>query len=208
MTAKVSVIIPVHNRATTIGRALISLQNQSTPDWLALVVDDGSTDNSLAVAKEFANHDNRITVTSQPNAGAALARNAGITAASTPYITFLDSDDEYLPNHLEIRLNFFSQNPGVDMIEGGFKVIGDIWVADRHDQSKQVDVRDCVITGGIFGKRDIFMTLEGFRNLPYAEDSDLIERAQKMCSVMHFSEQTYIYHREDTNSISHAVLRS
>lgn len=94
-----SIIIPSYNRAASISKAVNSVLAQTFTNWELLVVDDGSTDTTADVIKGFA--DSRIRYIYQQNAERSAARNNGIKQANGRYICFLDSDDYYLPNHLE-----------------------------------------------------------------------------------------------------------
>ncbi|MBN9588826.1 MAG: hypothetical protein BGN85_09545 [Alphaproteobacteria bacterium 64-11] len=94
-----SVIIPVYNRAVPLERALQSVLVQTCQDFEIVVVDDGSADDPRAVAESFA--DPRIRFVRQDNAGGGAARNAAIDAACGRFIAPLDSDDIFLPHHLE-----------------------------------------------------------------------------------------------------------
>jgi glycosyltransferase involved in cell wall biosynthesis len=94
-----SVVIPVYNRADVLGRALASVLAQSCGDFEIVVVDDGSTDDPRAVCDALA--DPRIRYIRQDNRGGNAARNAGIDAAQGEFVAFLDSDDVFLPHHLE-----------------------------------------------------------------------------------------------------------
>jgi hypothetical protein len=100
---KVSIILPTFNRADTIMRAIRSVQAQSFQDWELIVVDDGSTDNTMAA---LAGIDARITLIRQENRGVTEARNTGICAGSCDFFAFLDSDDEFMPHHLELCVAF------------------------------------------------------------------------------------------------------
>ena len=89
----VSVIVPVYNAEKYIERCLRSISNQSFQDIEVLVINDGSSDRSLDVAKEYAKSDLRIKIFSQDNQGVSAARNLGIEKASGEYICFVDADD-------------------------------------------------------------------------------------------------------------------
>src|SRR5262244_3561534 len=104
----VSVIMPTFNRADTITRAIRSVQAQTFTDWELIVVDDGSTDNT---AERIEGCDPRMKLIRQENQGTAGARNAGLRASSGSYIAFLDSDDEWLPHHLELSAGFLEAFP-------------------------------------------------------------------------------------------------
>lgn len=94
-----SVVIPVYNRARVIRDALESVLQQSFQDFEIIVVDDGSVDNSSARVAAMA--DGRVRLVVQHNSGASAARNRGIDLARGRFVAFLDSDDVFLPHHLE-----------------------------------------------------------------------------------------------------------
>jgi len=89
----ISVIIPVYNTAAYLSQCLKSVTDQTYRNLEIIVVDDGSTDDSLSVAQEVARRDERVIVLSQPNGGQSKARNTGLTHATGEYFHFLDSDD-------------------------------------------------------------------------------------------------------------------
>jgi len=104
-----SVILPTYNRADMLPRAIRSVIGQSFQDWELIIIDDGSTDDTSAVVKEFS--DARITYLYQENAERSVARNRGIDYARGEYICFLDSDDFYLPGHLNDFYKKISESP-------------------------------------------------------------------------------------------------
>jgi glycosyltransferase involved in cell wall biosynthesis len=119
MTAAVSVVLPVHNRSDMLRRAIQSVINQTLKDWELIVVDDGSTDDSVAVARSFG--DERIKVIERrENRGGNAARNAGVRAAQAPLVAFLDSDDTYLAEKLETVVAEFSRRPGLELLVDSF----------------------------------------------------------------------------------------
>lgn len=101
---KFSIIIPVYNVEAYLRDCLDSVLAQTCADWEAVCVNDGSTDQSLSVLKEYAEKDKRIRIVDQANGGLSAARNAGIKVAKGEYIFLLDSDDWIVPDALE-RLN-------------------------------------------------------------------------------------------------------
>src|SRR5262245_39646727 len=109
----VSVIMPAFNRADTIRRAVRSVQAQTFTNWELIVVDDGSTDNTMALIEGC---DPRLKLIRQENQGTAGARNAGLRASAGSYIAFLDSDDEWLPHHLELCVSFLEAFPGEQFV--------------------------------------------------------------------------------------------
>ena len=93
ITPKVSVIIPVYNTAEFLRQCLDSIVNQTLQDIEIICVDDGSTDASLDILHEYASNDSRITILTQQNKGAGVARNTGMQIAHGEYLAFFDSDD-------------------------------------------------------------------------------------------------------------------
>jgi glycosyltransferase involved in cell wall biosynthesis len=104
-----SVIIPTYNRACVLRAALASVLAQSCQDFEIIVVDDGSKDDPRKTVDEIA--DARIRFQAQENRGASAARNAGIDLARGRYVAFLDSDDEFLPHHLETMQRLLENSP-------------------------------------------------------------------------------------------------
>jgi glycosyltransferase involved in cell wall biosynthesis len=105
MTA-VSIVIPTYNRAPVLGRAIDSALAQTADDLEVIVVDDGSTDDTAAVVEDYGD-DQLVFVETGENAGANTARNRGIERAGGDYVSFLDSDDELAPTHVERVLETF-----------------------------------------------------------------------------------------------------
>ena len=98
---KVSVIIPVYNVEPYLKQCMDSVVGQTLKDIEIICVDDGSTDGSLDILREYAAEDNRIQIIEQKNAGAGAARNNGMRHATGKYLSFLDSDDFFEPRMLE-----------------------------------------------------------------------------------------------------------
>jgi glycosyltransferase involved in cell wall biosynthesis len=110
---RVSIIIPTYNRANFIGEAVASALGQDYPDIEVIVIDDGSTDETKDVLSTF--RDQRLVCVHQENAGRSRARNRGVAMAHGEYITFLDSDDYYLPSKVGTQVAFLDANPEFGM---------------------------------------------------------------------------------------------
>ena len=110
----VSVIIPVYNRENTIKRSLMSVLDQTYHNLDVIVVDDGSTDSTRMIVDSI--KDPRVRVISQNNQGACVARNTGIDAAKGTFIAFQDSDDEWIPNKIEVQLKVLTSDISVDVV--------------------------------------------------------------------------------------------
>ena len=88
-----SVVIPCYNASSTIEECVLSVMDQSLTDLEIIVVDDGSTDDSLAICRSLSEEDDRISVYTKENAGQGIARNFGMSHATGEYIAFVDADD-------------------------------------------------------------------------------------------------------------------
>ena len=114
---KISVIIPTHNRADILPRAIKSIQNQTRPVDEIIVVSDGSTDNTEEVVKALAEKDGRIRLIAyHPGHNGNYARNRGLEAATGEFIAFLDDDDEWLPRKTELQMELFEKEPDVGLV--------------------------------------------------------------------------------------------
>ena len=96
----VSIIMPAYNAANTIGESIESVKAQTLKDWELIIVDDGSSDRTAAVAQEYARADDRICVIQRCNGGPSIARNAGADLARGDVLAFLDADDLWAPERL------------------------------------------------------------------------------------------------------------
>ena len=117
---KVSVIIPAYNAAETIIETLQSLLTQSFPHWKAIVVDDGSVDNTAVIVADFIKSDKRIYLARQSHLGGAEARNKGIELAKSDWLLFLDADDWISPLHLERLTTALTSDPTLDAVHCGW----------------------------------------------------------------------------------------
>lgn len=105
----VSIIIPTFNRSALLKQALISCMEQTYQDFEVIIIDDGSTDDTKQMVEGL--NSKKITYIYQENCGRSRARNKALTLAKGKYITFLDSDDLYLPNKLEVEVKALEENP-------------------------------------------------------------------------------------------------
>jgi len=199
----VSVIMTIYNRKKLISRALNSLLKQTYKDFEVIIIDDGSTDGVENILIPFAKKFGFIKYLRHSNRHTALSLNTGLHLAEGKYITFLDSDDEYKPSHLKLRIDFMRRNPDVDLLHSPAELIGsekDMWVTDANNKNKLIHLKDCVIGATIFGKQKIFTELNGFRNT-FSYDSDFINRAVKKYNVKRFEYTTYVYYRDTHDSV-------
>lgn len=117
MEPQVSIVTPTYNRGKFIEASVMSVLEQTVPDWELLIVDDGSTDNTLQILEPYLD-DPRIRYFYQSNQGQSVARNVAIQHARANCIGFLDSDDIWFPNKLKQQLAIFESNPDVHIVHG------------------------------------------------------------------------------------------
>lgn len=203
-----SVILPTYNRDALSRRAVITVRNQLFQDWELIIIDDGSTDSTYDALRPDPLFEKRIRYHYASNRGLALARNIGMTIGQGRYFTFLDSDDEYLPDHLALRAAYLTAHPDVELLHGGMEVIGPTTVADKHDPTRQIPISQCVVGGTFVIRRDLAERLHGFRDVLYGDDNDFFERAQAAGAAIHkIDTPTYRYNRLEEDSLCAIVER-
>ena len=117
---KVSIIVPVYNAGAKLSRCIDSIIAQTHERLQIILVNDGSQDDSLAICRQYAEHDSRILVLSHGNRGVSYSRNRGIDAADGDYLTFFDADDSVLPDMVQRYLET-AERDGVDAVIGGIR---------------------------------------------------------------------------------------
>lgn len=179
---KISVVIPMFNSTKTIISALNSIRRQTAFKQIVdiVVVNDGSTDNSLELVKEYAerNKELPIVVVDKANGGVSSARNAGMKAAKGEWIALLDSDDEWLPEKLEIQMRTIQTISKIDFLggdidENGLKIL---WkqVSSLYKASvKDVCIKMFPQTSTALFRKEIYEQIGGYdEKQRYAEDGN------------------------------------
>lgn len=115
--ARLSVIIPVYNCASTLERCVKSVLSGDLPGLEVILVDDGSTDASPALCDSIAGQDERVRVIHRKNGGLSAARNSGIEASQGEWLSFIDSDDEIVPGTLADNMEWAGSHPSTDLME-------------------------------------------------------------------------------------------
>ena len=175
----ISVIIPVHNREATIGRAIASVLKQSHPPDEVIVVDDGSTDRTPYRIADFGDRIHSVRI---GNSGVSAARNTGIRAARHRWLAFLDSDDEWHPEKLKTQLQYLERNAEYRIIH-----TDEIWIRHGtrvnprkvHQKSGgmifEISLPRCMISPSSVMIKDELFDLYGLfdETLPACEDYDL-----------------------------------
>ncbi len=185
MTPKISVIVPCYNQGIFLDTALKSVLNQSLQEWECIVVDDGSIDNSVDVAKSYVEKDRRFRYTYQENAGPSAARNKGVSLSSAPLIFFLDGDNlihsemleigvEYMERHQECtlfytRANYFGTRQGEFVLR--YTSYKDLLVENSIDCACIVRRKDFIRIGGFDENLKGYEDWEFFIRLLYHNDT-------------------------------------
>ncbi len=135
---QISVIVPCYNYARYLPDLLGSLKSQSFPDWECILVDDGSIDDTKAVAAACLKEDPRIKYIYQSNSGPAAARINGLKEAKGKYIQFIDADDFIGTDKFKIELELFAQNISLDIVYSGYTFIDENkkqWIDEKKWQA-------------------------------------------------------------------------
>ncbi len=175
---QVSVIIPVHNRAEFLTEAVNSVLNQTWTDFEIIVVDDGSTDGTRDAAMLYGD---RIRYFYKDHEGPSKARNFGALKACGNFLAFLDSDDTWEPNKLEVQMRFLQSHSDVRLVSCGSYALGSSRkrkVALKGDRVGDLFLdlyqRSFINTSGVVLNRDCFFQVGPFdETIQTAEDYDL-----------------------------------
>ncbi|MBO7068150.1 MAG: glycosyltransferase family 2 protein [Bacteroidaceae bacterium] len=154
---KVSIIIPIYNVERYLKRALDSVLAQTYQNWEAIMVDDGSTDSSGEIAEQYCRKDKRFTLVKQENQGQGVARNNALKLIKGDYVMYLDPDDMYHPQAMEICVNA-SLRDGTDMVTYTYnhtyrtlnKWLHKLGLGDLHPKYKHYTKYDYFVTENIF----------------------------------------------------------
>ena len=202
-----SVVIPTFNRSHIIKETLISVKNQIYDNWECIIVDDGSTDNTKKVINEYIELDSRFKYIFQENAERSAARNNGIKNAKGEYICFLDSDDYYLSNHLEVLKEYIKKNNNpkglffvnhLMLSEGTEQKVESLTYNNSIDyfvQNSTIPVRVCI-------HKDVLITNQFDPRIVIVEDSVLWTQIALNYPIFHIQEHTVVYRWHDDNSVN------
>lgn len=200
----ISVVIPTHNRADLLPRAIESAQKQTYKDIEIIVVSDGSTDDTDSVVEKIKAEDNRIKYCPySPGHGGNYARNYGVEQAGGEYVAFLDDDDEWLPTKLEKQLNLFEADSNMVLAYTGVNVIYvneninySFIPKDQGDLSRKVLLGNCIgSTSTAMVKKSVFEKSGVFDNdIDALQDFDLWIRVVQHGTVGVVSEELINYY--------------
>ena len=180
MNVKISVIIPVFNTEKYLAEAIESVLSQTVKPAEIIVVNDGSTDKSADVARQF---EPLVRLICQENKGVGAARNTGINNASGEFLAFLDADDLWTENKLEILHSYLQNNPGTDMVFGYVEQFVSPELPDEHKSNLKPELEKMqgFLAGAMLIKKTTFLKV-GFFNekLELGEFIDWFSRAKDL----------------------------
>ncbi|MFT5963415.1 MAG: glycosyltransferase involved in cell wall biosynthesis [Flavobacterium sp.] len=198
---KISILMAVYDTDFyLVKRAIDSVLNQDFQDFEMIIIDDGSQNGTQNQLLEYVIRNQiKISYLRHINCGQSESINRGILNSTGDYITFLDADDEYRPDHLSSCLKAIGS---LDLIASTTETIvdclDDYYVPDKYDQSLLVHVDDCILFATLFGKKDVFMNLKFQKK--YAADAQFYETASERFTVNKVNLRTYVYYRNIPNS--------
>ena len=220
---KFSIVIPSYNHRAFIGDAIQSVLSQSEGNLELIVVDDGSTDDSLEVITDYS--DERLKVFPQTNRGAHAAINRGLEESSGEYLAILNSDDVYHPERLKMSQEYLEVNPQIglmgsyiEIIDGDNKVLGikhgykdfEPWPIQNPGKSFRAgsDLQAALLTENYFAttsnfvfRRRIYEKVGDFRALRYAHDWDFALRIASVTGLGLLPEALIRYRIHENNTI-------
>lgn len=211
-----SIIIPLYNKASSVISTINSVLAQDYPYFELIIVDDGSTDDSLKNVLTI--NDDRIRTVSKANGGVSSARNRGIQESRFNWIAFLDGDDLWKPNHLSTLFQLISYYPNI-------KVFSTSWTTDRIEISSNISVNkediisesyliedyfreyftpgNLLWTGSVLIHKSCFNEIGTFKEyLSYGEDLDMWARLALNTAIVKCKIVTTIY---DQNIVDHRL---
>jgi glycosyltransferase involved in cell wall biosynthesis len=194
------VIVPVRNGERFLGECLDSVLSQEEPGMEVVVVDDGSTDASAAIAEAIAG----VRVIRRSHEGLAPTRNAGVAAARAPLIAFCDADDTWKPGKLRRQLDHLAEHPDCDIalarMEHHFEP-GSSWPAWLRRDQVRGDLDGVAMASGLY-RRSVFERVDGFRVMPGC-DFDLVIRARTSgCQITVLEDILLTRRIHDTNMMT------
>ncbi|MFN3783533.1 MAG: glycosyltransferase family 2 protein [Spirosomataceae bacterium] len=197
LSPTVSVLMAVYNTPVPlVQRAVSSVLRQDFKHFELLILDDGSHPAlSAQIQSVCLAMDDRVRYFRHENQGQSLSINRGVELSKGAYVSIIDSDDEYKPNHLTTCL---SAMKNADLVATSTETIvtsnEDFFVPDRYDTSQNIHVDDCILFATLFGKKEVFASIP-FKQM-YAADSHFFDEVV----AAHFrtkklNSRTYVYYR-------------
>jgi glycosyltransferase involved in cell wall biosynthesis len=207
---RVTVLMPVYNADAYVAAATESILAQTYTDFEFLIIDDGSTDSSLAVITEYANADWRIRVISRANRGLVTTLNEGLAESRGGYIARMDADDVAMPSRLREQAAFLAANDRCALLGTSFILIDEhgnvvsAWRSFIHDLTIKhaLAVEGCICHPTAMYRKSAVLEVGGYREAYVAaEDCDLWRRLAKI-GDLHNLPEPLLYKRESQTTVS------
>lgn len=216
---KVSVIIPCYNRALYVGEAIDSVLDQTYENFELLVVDDGSTDQSLAIIRTFGDRVRTLQHPGGVNRGQSAAINLGLARSDGEYVAILDSDDYWALDKLEKQVAVLQAHPEVGLVYGNARIVDDygnllhLRYGTDHQELNETGriLADCYfsVPSNSLVRRSVFDTVGAFNEgLRAAQDHDMAIRIAEATRLAYIPDVMFHYRRHgDSISAGRAGLR-
>lgn len=210
---EITVVIPVFNREKTIGRAINSILEQTLENWELIIVDDCSTDHTIQyIHKHYALEPRLRVLALEQNGGANRARNHGVRAANSSFVTFFDSDDELHPSTLKNHLAKFSNNPKLGLSYVFASCIKNGKVVATFDQKVNNDAERILYRGyhgigsatsGLCVRKEVFEQIGGFdESMASHQDLDFLVRVASVSTIDYIENSNTLMYWDAHNRIS------
>ncbi|MCP2727283.1 glycosyltransferase family 2 protein [Limnofasciculus baicalensis] len=203
-SSSVSVIIPVYNGERYLSDAIESVLFQSYEPLEIIVVDDGSTDKTAQIKRRFGD---KICYLYQDNSGPSRARNTGIKIAKGEIITFLDADDLWSQNKLQLQVGYLGENPSLEVVIGSTQFM-ELTLGDEGQKFVEIgEPRIFLNLGSAIFRKSVFDRVGLFdTTLRYSEDVDWFNRARESTiSILKHQELVLIYRQHEQNMTKNKV---
>lgn len=195
---KISVIIPCYNQGAYLKEAVESVLAQTYEDFEIIIVNDGSTDNTKALAHSWMKQDPRIYFIEQTNQGLASARNNGIKISRGEFILPLDADDKISPNYLGLAVSEFNADSKLSIVYGRAELFGELqedWLLPYFSLEEMLK-RNLIYCSAIFRKTTFSKTTGYNPNMKYGwEDWDLWLSMIEQNAIFYKLDETVFYYR-------------
>lgn len=215
---EISIVMPVYNCEDYLEETLSCVFNQTFGDFELICVDDGSTDSSLNILKEFADNDSRLKIISQENKGSGAARNRGLIESSGEYLFFIDSDDYIVPDFLDVCIKNISKTDcdflmfQIASIRDGL-MDGDVMFTPYHMNEKFIfnyEINKTSVINSYFAPWSKFYKKEFLEkynilfdeDLPYEDVLFHVKSMIKASKILFIPECLYYYRIDSQNSLS------
>jgi len=225
----ISVLMPVYNTEKYLAEAIASILGQTFKDFEFIIIDDGSTDNSLSIIKKYARVDSRIQFISRENKGIVFTRNEGLNISRGKYIALMDSDDCSYSDRLEVQYEFLEASAEYVVVGSRIMLIdkdndnlcsmGSIFEHDDIDSGHidNVSAGAIIVNPTAMIRRESLVAIGGYRErYKHAEDIDVwlrLGELGKLCNLnetllryrQHFDSVGYAHRQSQLRAIEHAI---